>query len=110
MQIHFKTKEDAIAYLEQMNAELEERSILLEAEREDLQRELKGKLEEERKSRKWWKRLLFGEDIFACAVECRLISKASDKIANLQQTILNNEEYIKKIMEAENAEGFTIEV
>ena len=109
MQIHFKTKEDTIAYLEQRNAELEERISLKRGECKEAGGALEAKLKEV-ENRPWWVKLWSPYTKYDYYLERDAVSRLFDKLSVLSIQLLKNEEYIQMVIEAENAEGFTIEV
>ena len=109
MQIHFKTKEDAIAYLEQRNAELEEKICLKRVEWLEARntRDMKAKKVE---STSWWTNFWYSDCLDDYYEAAAFAASLRDTLSELVIQRTRNEEHIQKIMEAENAEGFTIEV
>ena len=109
MQIHFKTKEDAITYLEQRNAGIEERLFITDRYKHAANNALAQKLKEIENS-SWWIKFWSTETKYDYSLESDTVSRLLDEISALSKQLQKNDEHIRSIMEAENAEGFTIEV
>ena len=109
MQIHFKTKEDAIAYLEQRNAGIEERLFITDRYKQVANNALAQKLKEIENS-SWWIKFWYPDTKYDYSLESDTVSRLLDEISALSKQLQKNDEHIRSIMEAENAEGFTIEV
>ena len=109
MQMHFKDKEAAIAYLEKENERFEEEAStivpLLEA---TMRRE-----KEERKKAEatpWWKPSLESERLCTAWLLAYMKDSLYGKHAAIMLKVAKNKERIGKILAAKNVEGFSIEV
>ena len=109
MQIHFKDKEAAVAYLEKENLKFEEEASCIREQLNAMERHEKEEREKD-EALPWWK---FRNDTQKRHRELSWMytkDRLHGKHAGLMQQITKNKELIGKILTADGVEWYSVEV